>query len=346
MIGAARVSLAAALAGLASCGDHMLGRLIGPDEMPPKPPAVRAWEPRPVENGVTISAVYYGTKYAVVGFTDGELYLSPVGPTPSWSRLDQSPAPNIRTLPHAPVSAIAVDEDATPPLLCIGYAGNTSLHTLWARVDATSDWYDYGPPATAVDVLSLARSPFEPGRRVAVTVTQILASADAGASWGTDWVPANLGLPVSAMAEGRSPEGRRRAWFGTSQGLLYYLDGLDNGSWPTSPAEWVQIAEVFPNRPVSGIAVNPRRPEEVWVSFQTLRLDGAWRSSDYGTRWMNHHRDRLFTSESQTDGGGFGPVTAIPMLGIHYMTGVVASGSIVGFWTIDSGQTWYLSSSY
>jgi hypothetical protein len=108
----AAFAIAVSSSGGAGCGQVRLGSFVADGGTPAKPAAALAWEPTPAEAYSAITAIYYGKTYTLVGFTDGEIYWSAVGATPSWSRLDRSGQANVRSLPHKPVSAFLVDDDA------------------------------------------------------------------------------------------------------------------------------------------------------------------------------------------------------------------------------------------
>ena len=333
---------------VAGCGRVTLGNFPADGGAPGKPAAALAWEPTPVEPYSAITAIFYGKQYALVGFTDGEIYWTAVGGTPSWSRLDLSTQPNVRSLPHRPVSAFLVDEGAGLSHLGVGYVGAPS-HTIWVRLDPTSDWYDTGPPQTAEDVLAFSRSPFDARHVLAVTTSGVIASTDGGMTWGTAWP--DIGLPgaVSAIAEGRSPTGLRRAWLGDASGGVYYTDASGDSTWPSRPT-WTRLTDVvFPPHPVSAISVNPIEPAEVWVSFKAIDGGGGslWRTSDYGQGWVNAHNPRLPATSPNVANSGIGAVAIDPVLRIRYATAIASAtpvgGSIIGHWSIDAGETWYVN---
>jgi hypothetical protein len=342
----ARLSMIVSLAGLAGCGQVRLGGFPADGGTPMKPAAVQAWEPVPADRYTNVTTVFYGKKYMLVGFTDGEIYASPVSATPSWSRIDASTQPNIRTLPHRPVSAFLVDEEAGLSHLGVGYIGSPT-HNIWVRLDETSDWYDTGSPDTAQDVLAFSRSPFDPRNVLAVTTWGVATSTDGGMSWGPYWPDASYPGSVSAITEGRSPGGLRRAWLGNAEGGVYYTDANNDGSWPASRTWTRMTGPAFPARFVSAISVNPIEPAEIWVSFKFLDGSGGgvWRSPDYGQSWENVHNPRLPDTSANVQNSGFGSVAIDPMLRIAYLTALTSateqSGSVVGLWSIDSGQYWY-----
>jgi hypothetical protein len=333
---------------VAGCGQVTLGKFPADDGAPSKPAAARAWEPTPVEPGSAITAIFYGKKYALVGFTDGEIYWTAVGGTPSWSRLDLSTRPNVRSLPHRPVSAFLVDEDAGLSHLGVGYIGAPS-HTIWVRLELTSDWYDTGPPQTAEDVLAFSRSPFDARNVLAVTTSGVITSADGGMTWGTSWPDVGFPGAVSAITEGRSPAGLRRAWLGDESGGVYYTDANSDSTWPAQPT-WTRLTNVvFPPHLVSAISVNPIEPAEIWASFKSI--DGAssqlWRTSDYGQGWVNAHHSRLPDMSPNVANSGIGAVAIDRTLRIQYVTAIASAtpafGSLIGLWSIDAGESWYIN---
>jgi hypothetical protein len=340
-------------AGVAGCGQVRLGA-FPPDVdggTPAKPQAAIDWEPRPVEADQSITAVYYGKAYTLVGFTDGEIWWSPVGKTPTWTRLDADRPANVRVLPHRPVSAFLVDEESGLSHLGIGYIGAGS-HTIWVRFDPTSDWYDTGPPETAEDVLAFSRSPFDAGHVLAVTTSGAVTSVDGGMTWGTAWPDRNFPGAVTAIAEGRSPSpsNLRRAWLGDAAGGVYYTDADGEGSWPASPV-WTRLTDVvFPARMVSAISVNPTEPAEIWVSFKGLDGSGGnlWRTSDYGRGWENGDNDRLPHTSFNVANSGIGAAALDSTLRIQYVNAVVSAttppGTVIGLWSIDYGRSWWINS--
>jgi hypothetical protein len=342
-------ALCASLVGVAACGQVRLGGFPEDSGAPAKPAAAVAWEPIPAEAYSAITAIFYGKTYALVGFTDGEIYWSAVGATPAWSRLDLSTRSNVRSLPHRPVSAFLVDEDAGLSRLGVGYIGAPS-HTIWVRLDLTSDWYDTGPPQTAEDVLAFSRSPFDARDVLAVTTSGVVMSTDGGMTWGGTWPDMNFPGAVSAIAEGRSPAGLRRAWLGDASGGVYYADADGDGTWPASPT-WTRFTDVvFPPRMVSAIAVNPIEPAEIWISFKYLDSYGSelWRTSDYGQGWVSGENPRLPDTSTNVANSGIGAVAIDPILRIQYTTAIVSAtpvaASVIGLWSIDSGQSWYINS--
>jgi hypothetical protein len=343
------LALVASVGGIAGCGQVKLGSFsdAGPGR---KPAAAIAWEPTSEEAHQAITAIHYGKQYTLVGFTDGEIYWSRVGPTPSWSRLDRSTQANVRSLPHRPVSAFLVDEESGLSHLGVGYIG-APTHTIWVRLDATSDWYDTGPPQTAEDVLAFSRSPFDARHVLAVTTSGVITSNDGGMTWGGAWPDLNFPGAVSAIAEGRSPNGLRRAWLGDGQGGVHYADANPDSTWPARPT-WTRLANVvFPPRMVSAISVNPSEPAEIWVSFKSLDGWGAslWRTSDYGQDWVNADNPRLPGISANVANSGMGAVAvdSDPTRRITYTTAIVsatpAAGSVIGHWSVDSGRSWYVN---
>ena len=334
---------------VAACGQVTLGNFPA-DDAPRKPAAALAWEPTPVEPSSAITAILYGKKYALVGFTDGEIYWTAVSGTPSWSRLDLSTQANVRSLPHRPVSAFLVDEEAGLSHLGVGYIG-APTHTIWVRLDLTSDWYDTGPPQTAEDVLAFSRSPFDARHVLAVTTSGVVASTDGGMTWGTSWP--DIGFPgaVSAIVEGRSPTGLRRAWLGDASGGVYYADANSDSTWPAPPT-WTRLTNVvFPPHMVSALSVNPIEPAEIWASFKSLDGGGGglWRTSDYGVGWINAHNPRLPDSSANVANSGLGAVAIDPTTTrrVHYVTAIASAapdaGSIIGHWSIDAGESWFVN---
>jgi hypothetical protein len=248
------------------------------------------------------------------------------------------------------VSAFLVDEDAGLSHLGVGYIG-APTHTIWVRLDATSDWYDTGPPQTAEDVLAFSLSPFDARHVLAVTTSGVVTSIDGGMTWGVPWPDRNFPGAVSAIAEGRSPTTNlRRAWLGDASGGVYYTDANSDSSWPASPA-WTRMTDVvFPPHMVSAISVNPKEPAEIWISFKSLDGTGGalWRTSDYGQGWINTHNLRLPDVSTDVANSGIGAVAIDSTLRIHYATALVTatpgfSGSIIGLWSIDSGQSWFIN---
>jgi hypothetical protein len=351
----AAIAIALSVAAVVGCGQVRLGGFprdsgvsVNDSGVPIKPRAALDWEPKTETAGSNVTAVFYGKKYLLVGFTDGEIYASPVLPTPTWSRLDLSTQPNVRTLPHRPVSAFLVDEDAGLGHLGVGYVGAPLHHTIWVRFDETSDWYDTGPPETAEDVLAFSVSPFDTRQVLAVVTSGVVTSTDGGMTWGPAWPDRAFPGPVNAIAEGRSPDQLRRAWLGLSTGQIYYADANSDGTWPASPT-WTPMTSAFPARPVSAISVNPVEPAEIWISFRFINGDGGgvWRTSDYGRDWVNVDNDRLPKTTYSIMNSGFGAVAVDPMLRIAYLTvmsgATDGSGSVIGYWSTDSGMNWYVT---
>jgi hypothetical protein len=217
------------------------------------------------------------------------------------------------------------------------------------RLALTSDWYDTGPPQTAEDVLAFSRSPFDARHVLAVTTSGVIASTDGGMTWGTSWPDIGIGGAVSAIAEGRSPTGLRRAWLGDAAGGVYYTDANSDSTWPAAPT-WTRLTNVvFPPQMVSAISVNPIEPAEIWASFKSL--DGGsselWRTSDYGQGWVNAHNPRVPNTSLNVANSGIGAVAIDPLLRITYVTAIASAapeaGSVIGLWSIDAGESWYIN---
>lgn len=345
---AGRVVVVASIV-VAGCGQVTLGNFPADGAAPTKPAAALAWEPRPAEPGSAATAIFYGKKYALIGFTDGEIYWTAVGETPSWSRLDRSTQPNVRSLPHRPVSAFLVDEEVGLSHLGVGYIG-APAHTIWVRFDPSADWYDTGPPQTAEDVLAFSLSPLDARHVLAVTTSGVIASTDGGMTWGTSWPDIGFGGTASAIAEGRSPTGLRRAWLGDTSGGVYYTDANSDSTWPARPT-WTRLTDVvFPAHIVSAISVNPIEPAEIWASFKSIAggRGELWRTSDYGRGWVNAHNARLPDTSPNVANSGIGAVAIDPMLRIRYATAIVSAmpgwSTVLGHWSIDSGESWFINS--
>jgi hypothetical protein len=342
-----------AVVAAAGCGQLKLGSFppdadgnAGP--APPKPIVVQAWEPQPAEQFAKITAVAWGLGYAAVGFSDGELYRSSVGSVPPWTRLDASSQAGVRSTPHFPVSALLIDDSVTPPAICVGYVGPSGQAKLWVSLDAASDWIDHIIPGTPDDVHAFSRSPFDRKHLLVSHPTGIASSLDGGRTWGPGtWTPPGHAGSFTAITEGQGPAGSRRAWLGNETGTLFAADSPAGAAWPAT-LTWSQISTPALLRTISSIAVNAADPAEVWLSLKHLDgANGLWRSTNHGQSFFNVHNPRLLTYSYGYENSAIGMVAINPTLGIHYVTTIFSAsdgtGSAVGMWSTDGGQTWYLN---
>jgi hypothetical protein len=265
------------------------------------PAEVIAWEPVSARPGAWVTAVAFARtfEYAVVGMSDGEIWLGTNGlsATPQWTRIDVVSAPAGTSAPAWPVTALAINE-RSPPMIWAGYSPGTTAPSLFANQQGQSSTWRYidGPVG---NVHAISRSPFETDASVLDELAVVTAENrfilrhTVGGSWGfgggDGWIP-GLGagtLNVTALAtSGGTGSGQRRYWLGTRDGSVH-VSGSQTAD--ASAISWIRVGAPFPQRQVIAISVNPARPDEIWVTFQGLASDAVWFSPDNGQTWMNRH---------------------------------------------------------
>lgn len=139
--------------------------------------------------------------------------------------------------------------------------------------------------------------------------------------------------PAICSAIDIAPTDSRIIWVGYSNGLVSYTS--DGGG------TWTNVSHTTPDLPdryVTGIAINPTDPNEVFVTLAGYRTDCVWRTTDAGQHWEN----RLGTAPYQL------PAIQVNTVRYHPLDpNWVYLGTDLGvFASENKGQTWSVTPLY
>ena len=260
---------------------------------------VKSWEPYKKDDAM-ISAMAksgYNEEMAVVGYSNGNLYLSfnANTSTPNWTRLDSSYYTN---LPDRQITSIAISPSDNQSIY-VGFVGRKYPTSLWKSGSGGQFFTNLNFPYAEIRGISV--SPVDGGKNVYVVCESAVAvSQNYGSTWTSDPVDGGLNVPmpsgsrVSAVAtHSRFPN---LTVVGGSNGEIFYKNG--SSSWTRLDEVTYPGAVSLPDRIVNKIQITSSYELELLVAlgeFYVNDKQNLWKGNvtTSGFFWTNYQTDNL-----------------------------------------------------
>jgi hypothetical protein len=297
--------------------------------------AAETWEPtiRRLPTAPVVSSIGYGygtgcgsitsgLRAAVVGYQNGDVYLSSNAdlPRPTWRRVDTwtDPAGGQHDLPNNVVLASAVNPCNAQEAI-VGFAGTTQGTKIYRTANGGQTWLQVG---IGHEVWGLSYNPLAASRIYAAGPNGVVSyTTDGGATWTTtqpagDPLLANLpgGATKSistALVMQNSPG---HIWIGTTAGEIWAT--FDAGAtWDRKDDDNLSVgAPPLPARSIThlGTGVINWSPPKVTVSYAGMLNDSAWVTFNRFSPFVNVHKPNLPTTSVVVNSYGVAGISVNP----------------------------------
>lgn len=302
-----------------------------------------AWQPCLNEMVTTIAQAPQSPALAMVGCSNGDVYLSFNGlaAVPSWTKVDTwNTSAGTFGLPDAPINAIAFSEKDTKTAY-LAVAGSKQGSKLWKTSSGGASWVNLTAVPLA-EIWGVSVNPLDTQTVYVVGPSGAAMSSDAGTTWTTSVTPGPLTVPLAAGSKlstvTMTNNDPNTVWVGATNGDIFFTQNAT-----ASTQTWFKATHGMPERAVLHVTVVPASDHAptVYATFDGMYNDSLWVNSNWGFGWGLLHNPNLPTTPMPLPGiYGLYNVSVNPVDNtVLYIDGTYGAGL-----STTGGTTWYWTS--